>query len=74
MKSPLETLTDIERGVLLLTQQVAITQACADRLASTLQMWVDAEGGDAWVWPESGRRTALIESREAIALHEEMKK
>ena len=36
-------------------------------LRAALQVWVDAEGGDAWIWPESGRRTALIESREALA-------
>ena len=74
MKSPLETLTDIERGVLLLTQQVADTQACADRLAAMLQVWVDAEGRDAWVWLESGRQTALINSNEALAAHTAMKK
>ena len=45
----------------------------ADRLAYELQIWVNADGGDAWVWPESARRTALINSREALAAHDEKK-
>ena len=44
--------------------------ANADRLAYELQIWVNADGGDAWVWPESARRTALINSREALAAHD----